>query len=166
MKSKQSHEDSPRINPDQANAWLGMGLLLEQQSDLQGARWTTRVRLGFQPDPQTFERLGRTLARFNRISEARAVFRERIKAAARSGRRSARARKNPARNRRAKILALLARHREKCSDFLIHILAAAFRALDLRFVLFEGQDDFEGLVAIVTDVLVHGHGKPPACKTW
>lgn len=58
-------------------------------------------------------------------------------------------------------LAFPACHGKECGGFLFHILAPALRALDVFVVLLQGQDQFEGFVAIVTDVVVHGHGRPP-----
>jgi hypothetical protein len=57
--------------------------------------------------------------------------------------------------------ALLAPDGEKCSRFLFHTLTAALRALDLFFVLLQGENQFEGLVAIVANVVIHGHGNLP-----
>jgi hypothetical protein len=57
--------------------------------------------------------------------------------------------------------ALLARHGIECGGFLLHILAAAFRALDVGLVFFEGKNQLKSPVAIVTDVVVYGHADLP-----
>jgi hypothetical protein len=58
-------------------------------------------------------------------------------------------------------LAFLARHGKERGGFLFHVLAPALRALNVFFVLLQRQDQFEGLMAIVADVIVHGHGDLP-----
>jgi hypothetical protein len=45
---------------------------------------------------------------------------------------------------------------------LFHVRAAATRTLDfLVIVLVQGKYGFEGFVAIIADIVVHGHGNLP-----
>jgi tetratricopeptide (TPR) repeat protein len=79
VKARQSYEEALKINPQQASAWLGMGLLLEQQGDLQQAAADMARAAEIQPDPQTYFLLGRTMARLNRVAEARVAFENALK---------------------------------------------------------------------------------------
>jgi tetratricopeptide (TPR) repeat protein len=79
FKARQSYEEALKINPQQASAWLGMGLLLEQQGDLQQAAADMARAAEIQPDPQTYFLLGRTMARLNRVAEARVAFENALK---------------------------------------------------------------------------------------
>jgi Flp pilus assembly protein TadD len=56
-----------------------MGLLLEQQGDLQQAAADMARAAEIQPDPQTYFLLGRTMARLNRVAEARVAFENALK---------------------------------------------------------------------------------------
>jgi hypothetical protein len=55
-------------------------------------------------------------------------------------------------------LTLLPGHGVECGCFLLHVLAAALRAFRVSFVFFQGENQFEGFVTIVANVVVHGHG--------
>jgi hypothetical protein len=53
--------------------------------------------------------------------------------------------------------------REEGFGFLFDVVAAAVRASNLIFlVLVESENFFKFLVAVVAEVVVHGHGRPPA----
>jgi len=56
-------------------------------------------------------------------------------------------------------LAFLPGHCEKRSGLLFNVLTSAVRADELFFVmLLQGENCLEGLVAVVADVVVYGHG--------
>src|SRR5579864_3863240 len=60
-------------------------------------------------------------------------------------------------------LAFFRCHREERLSFLLHVPAPAVRApYFLVIVLIQGQDFFKFLVAVVAEIVVHGHGEPPA----
>jgi tetratricopeptide (TPR) repeat protein len=79
MKARESYEECLRINPNQPTAWLGMGILLDQQGDSQQAAVDFARAAQFQPSPQAFFLLGRTLARLGRKAEARAALENSLK---------------------------------------------------------------------------------------
>ena len=57
--------------------------------------------------------------------------------------------------------ALLRRHGEEGGRFLVHVVTAAFRAIDLGFLIFcNSEDDFKWLLAIFAVVFVARHGDP------
>jgi len=62
------------------------------------------------------------------------------------------------------VLAFPAGDREEFGHFLLHILAAAFWATNIFLVVFvQGEYRLKRLVAVVTDVVVYGHGEHLAC---
>jgi protein O-mannosyl-transferase len=79
MKARESYEESLRINQSQPTAWLGMGILLDQQGDAQQAALDFARAAEIQPNPRAFFLLGRTLARLDRKAEARAAFENALK---------------------------------------------------------------------------------------
>jgi tetratricopeptide (TPR) repeat protein len=79
VKSRQSYEEALRINPNQANAWLGMGMLLEQQGNLGQATADFARAAEIQPEPQTYLLLGRSLAQHGQAAEARVAFENALK---------------------------------------------------------------------------------------
>ena len=53
-------------------------------------------------------------------------------------------------------------HREKRGRFLLHISAAAMRALgSFLIVLIQAENSFEGLMAIEANIIVDGHENLP-----
>jgi hypothetical protein len=58
-------------------------------------------------------------------------------------------------------LTFLSGHCIKSSRFLFDILAAALRTLRVRFMFPESENQFEGFVTIVANVVIHGHGGLP-----
>ena len=61
-------------------------------------------------------------------------------------------------------LAFLAGHCEERSRFLLYVLTAAVGAANTLFIVFvQGEDSLKRLVAVVTDVVVYGHGEHLAC---
>jgi len=77
--ARQNYEESLRLNAGQTNAWLGMGILLEQQGDLQPAALDFARVAELQPTPEAFFLLGRALAQMDRKSEARVAFENALK---------------------------------------------------------------------------------------
>src|SRR5208282_260011 len=61
----------------------------------------------------------------------------------------------------ASCLALLPGHGVERGCFLFHVLAAALGAFRVYFVFFQSENQFEGFVTIVADVVIHGHGGLP-----
>ena len=59
------------------------------------------------------------------------------------------------------VLTLLFGHGIKSSHFLLNILAAALGAFRVYFVFLECENQFEGFVTIVANVVVYGHGGLP-----
>lgn len=59
-------------------------------------------------------------------------------------------------------LAFLRSYREECRGFLLHVLTATMRTLGiLMIVLVQGQDSFEGLMTVETNIVINGHWGPP-----
>src|SRR5208282_755841 len=58
---------------------------------------------------------------------------------------------------RALRLTLLAGYSVERGGFLLHVLAAALGAFRICVMFFQGENQFEGFVTIVADVVVHGH---------
>jgi hypothetical protein len=59
------------------------------------------------------------------------------------------------------VLALPAADRVERSCFLLHVLAAAAGAFDFLFMLLKCENQLEGLMTVVADVIVYGHGNLP-----
>lgn len=79
VKSRQSYDESLRIHPTQANAWLGLGILDDQQGNPQQAALDFDRSAEIQPSPQVFFLLGRTLAKLGRKAEARSALENALK---------------------------------------------------------------------------------------
>jgi hypothetical protein len=62
---------------------------------------------------------------------------------------------------RGLLLALSSGYGEERGCFLFHVLTSAVRALHIRFVFLQGLDEFEGFMAVVAEIVVHGHGDLP-----
>jgi len=77
--ARQSYGESLRLNSGQASAWIGMGILVEQQGDLQQAAIDFGRGAELQPTPEAFLHLGRSLAHLDRNSEARLAFENALK---------------------------------------------------------------------------------------
>lgn len=74
-----SFEQSLRLNPNQFNAWLGLGLLAQKQGKLDEAISDLSRSLELQPTAQGFFQLGRTLARAGQSAEALDAYRQALK---------------------------------------------------------------------------------------
>jgi tetratricopeptide (TPR) repeat protein len=68
-------EQSLRLNPNQFNAWLGMGLLAQQQGRFEEAISDLSRSLELQPTAQGYFELGRTLVKARRVPEALDAYR-------------------------------------------------------------------------------------------
>jgi hypothetical protein len=61
------------------------------------------------------------------------------------------------------LCAFLRSHCIERSGFLFYVLAAAFRTAHFFVIVFvKGKNAFEGFLAILARVVVHGHETPPA----
>jgi Flp pilus assembly protein TadD len=76
-----SFEESLRLNPNQYNAWLGLGLLAQKEGKLPEAVLDLSRSVELQPTPEGYLQLGRVLAQTNRSAEALAAFHEALKIA-------------------------------------------------------------------------------------
>ena len=74
-----SFEASLRLNPDQYNAWLGLGLLAQKEGKLPEAVLHLSRSVELQPTAEGYLQLGRALAQTNRDADALAAFQEALK---------------------------------------------------------------------------------------
>ena len=72
--AKKAFEQALRLNPNQFNAWLGLGLLAERQGKLEEAIADISRSIELQPSAPACFVLGRTLAQAGRIAEALAAY--------------------------------------------------------------------------------------------
>ncbi len=76
----ESHlKEALRLNPSQANAWLGMSLLAKKQGKLEEEIDDVSHLVQLQPTAQGYLQLGRLLAQANRRAEALAAFERALK---------------------------------------------------------------------------------------
>ncbi len=68
--ARESFEQSLRLNPNQFNAWLGLGLLAQKQGKLDEAVSDLSRSVELQPSAQGYFELGRTLAQARHVPEA------------------------------------------------------------------------------------------------
>jgi len=74
--ARQNFEESLRLNPNQFNAWLGLGLLAEKSGRLDEAIRDLSRSVEAQPTAEAYLELGRTLARANHRPEALAAYQQ------------------------------------------------------------------------------------------
>src|SRR6202451_2339912 len=74
-------DESLRLNPNQYNAWLGLGLLAQKAGKLPEAILDLSRSVELQPTAEGYLELGRALAQVNRRTEALAAFHEALKIA-------------------------------------------------------------------------------------
>jgi protein O-mannosyl-transferase len=77
-----AHKDfdqSLRLNPNQYNAWLGLGLLARKQGKLDEAISDLSRSVGLQPTAQAYYELGRTLAQAGHVPEALNAYQQALK---------------------------------------------------------------------------------------
>ena len=77
--AQKSFEQSLRFNPNQFNAWLGMGLLAQKQGKLDEAVSDLSRSVELQPSAQGYFELGRTLAQAGHIPEALNAYEQALK---------------------------------------------------------------------------------------
>lgn len=68
--AQKSFEQSLRLNPNQFNAWLGLGLLAQKQGKLDEAITDLSRSVELRPTAQGYFELGRTLAKAGHVPEA------------------------------------------------------------------------------------------------
>jgi|HubBroStandDraft_1064217.scaffolds.fasta_scaffold10193_3 tetratricopeptide (TPR) repeat protein len=79
--ARKSFEQSLRLNPNQSNAWLGLGLLAQKQGKLDEAISDLSRSVELQPNAQGYFELGRTLAQAGRVPEALDAYQQALKIA-------------------------------------------------------------------------------------
>lgn len=72
--ARQSLDEALRLNPNQFNAWLGLGLLAEKQGGYEEAAFDLGRSVELQPTAEGYLQLGRVLAQINRKSDAIAAY--------------------------------------------------------------------------------------------
>jgi Flp pilus assembly protein TadD len=72
--ARESFMHALRLNPNQPNAWFGLGLVARTQGNLAEAVSDLARSLELQPTPQAYFEIGRTLAQAGRIPEALEAF--------------------------------------------------------------------------------------------
>ncbi len=74
-----SFDESLRLNRDQYNAWLGLGLLAQKNGELQEAILDFSRSIQLRPSAEGYLQLGRSLAQANRRADALAAFEQALK---------------------------------------------------------------------------------------
>jgi protein O-mannosyl-transferase len=77
--ARKSFEQSLRFNPNQSNAWFGLGLLAQKQGKLDEAISDLSRSVELQPSAQGYFELGRTLAQAGRVPEALDAYEQALK---------------------------------------------------------------------------------------
>jgi tetratricopeptide (TPR) repeat protein len=77
--ARQSFDKSLRLNPNQPNAWLGLGLLVRKQGKLEEAISDLSRSMELQPSAQGYFELGRTLAQAGHVPEATDAYQQALK---------------------------------------------------------------------------------------
>ena len=80
-RARSSFDESLRLNPNQYNAWLGLGLLAQKEGKLPEAVLDLSRSVELLPTAEGYLQLGRALAQANRNAEALAAFQEALKVA-------------------------------------------------------------------------------------
>lgn len=75
-KARASYDKALRENPNQFNAYLGLGRLLEQEGNLDEAIASYSHSVELQPTGEGFTYLGHSLEKANRLPEAMAAYRQ------------------------------------------------------------------------------------------
>ena len=79
--ARASFDQSLRLNPNQFNAWLGLGLLAQKQGKLDEAVSDLSRSVELQPSAQGYFELGRTLAQAGHVPEARDAYQQALQIA-------------------------------------------------------------------------------------
>jgi protein O-mannosyl-transferase len=77
--AQRTFEQSLRLNPNQFNAWLGLGLLAEKKGEVGEAITDLSHSVELQPTPEAFFHLGRLLTQVGHVPEAIGAYREALK---------------------------------------------------------------------------------------
>jgi len=77
--ARQSYDEALRLNPDQANAWLGLGLLAQKEGKLDEAIRDLSHSVELLPTASGFLNLGRAFEQAHRPSEAVAAYEAALK---------------------------------------------------------------------------------------
>ena len=80
-KAHESFEQSLRFNPNQFNAWLGLGLLAQKQGNVNEAISDLSRSVEVQPTAEAYLQLGRMLAQMGRTPEALDAYQQALKIA-------------------------------------------------------------------------------------
>jgi Tfp pilus assembly protein PilF len=78
-KSRSNYEDALRVNPGEASAWQGLGLLCQKQGDLEHAITYFARAVALQPTGENYLDLARALYQANRRAEAVAALEQALK---------------------------------------------------------------------------------------
>jgi len=78
-KARESYDNAVRENPNQFNAYLGLGRLLEQEGDLEEAIMNYSHSVELRPTDEGYTYLGYALEKANRLPEAMAAYRQALK---------------------------------------------------------------------------------------
>jgi tetratricopeptide (TPR) repeat protein len=79
VKARESYDEALRLNPNQFNAYLGLGRLLEKQGKLDEAISNYSKSVELRPSDQAYLILGHALQTANRPQEALAAYQEALK---------------------------------------------------------------------------------------
>ena len=74
--ARASFDQSLRMNPNQFNAWLGLGLLAQKQGKLDEAISDLSRSVELQPSAQGYFELGLSLAQAGHVPEARNAYQQ------------------------------------------------------------------------------------------
>lgn len=77
--ARENFDQSLRLNPNQFNAWLGLGLLARQEGKIEEAISDLSRSVELRPTPQGYLELGHTLAQAGRIGEALDAYQQALK---------------------------------------------------------------------------------------
>lgn len=78
-KAQDNYNQSLRLNPNQFNAWLGLGLVAQQQGKLTEAISDLSRSVELKPSAQGYLALGRVFAESKRVPEALAAYEQALK---------------------------------------------------------------------------------------
>jgi Tfp pilus assembly protein PilF len=77
--AQQSFDEALQLNPNQANAWLGMGLLAQKQGRIKDAIVDLSHAVDLQPTGERYLALGRSLQQVGRLPEALDAYQRALK---------------------------------------------------------------------------------------
>ena len=77
--AKDNYNHSLRLNPNQFNAWLGLGMLAEREGKYDEAVTDLQRSVELNPTTHAYVALGRTFAHSGRATEARAAYQQALK---------------------------------------------------------------------------------------